>query len=434
MPINFFEELGGSQEETPSSNILGRASDTGNTGGFFQQIWDSYVPRQITPPKPISNKPVGQMKSNPSVDEVFQRLIKAESRGQHRNAKGELTRSPVGAEGITQVMPKTGVDPGYGVAPLRDDSEKEYLRFGKDLLTAYTNELGGDIRKGLAAYNHGIGAVQKKINRYGDEWETKLPAETKKYLKTILGSQVVQYAKAADISDKTAKELQNYHNLLEKQPKLNEIMASYVTKMEENDPLMKRYTSFLKIANAVPKVAADIYSEDKGGEFRSSGNIFNDGSGGVVAFRAGVGSKLLEGKELSDNDKNLIVHEYTHAVDRQLNFLYNTAKKDKSPLSQQFQQAYEKLGGEIVQKNDKWGSARSTLADKLNAEWSQSGKKYRATSGELPAFAMGSTQGGDFKAPDHIDTTFATEFDILLGIGEKYLKEYRTAEKKKDKK
>ena len=179
---NFFELLGVEDTPVESSNILGKPS--GNTGGnIFDMVWGAYQPRVFQP----QQAQAAPAKGGDSFDTLYQKVIQAESRGKHRNAAGELTTSPVGAKGISQVMPKTGVDPGYGVAPLKDDSEKEYLRFGKDLLRAYTNELGGDVRKGVAAYNHGIGAVQKKINRYGDEWETKLPAETKKYLKTILG-------------------------------------------------------------------------------------------------------------------------------------------------------------------------------------------------------------------------------------------------------
>lgn len=150
------------------------------------------APSEINSQKPIYDQPeaLWQMyKPKPmnAFENIFNKVVQAESRGKHRNEKGELTTSPVGAKGITQVMPKTGQDPGYGVAPLRNDSEEEYLRFGKDLLQAYTREFGGDIRKGLAAYNAGIGRVQKTISKHGDEWETKLPTETKNYLSKILG-------------------------------------------------------------------------------------------------------------------------------------------------------------------------------------------------------------------------------------------------------
>lgn len=180
---NFFELLGVDDTPVESSNILGKPS--GNTGGnIFDMVWGAYQPRVFQP----QQAQAAPSKGGDIFDTLYQKVIQAESRGKHRNAAGELTTSPVGAKGISQVMPKTGVDPGYGVAPLKDDSEKEYLRFGKDLLRAYTNELGGDVRKGVAAYNAGPGKVKTLITKHGEQgWESKLPAETKKYLKTILG-------------------------------------------------------------------------------------------------------------------------------------------------------------------------------------------------------------------------------------------------------
>lgn len=134
-------------------------------------------------------KPVKQAASNASAgfESLFSKVIKQESQGVHRNADGTLLTSPAGAQGITQIMPKTGKKPGYGIAPLKDDSEGEYLRVGRELLKAYTKEFGGDQRKGLAAYNFGIGNVKRRVEKHGDDWEKALPKETKNYLKSILG-------------------------------------------------------------------------------------------------------------------------------------------------------------------------------------------------------------------------------------------------------
>jgi hypothetical protein len=125
-------------------------------------------------------------------DTVFDKLIQAESRGRHRDASGRLTTSPVGAKGITQVMPKTAKNPGYGVKPIQDDSEEEYLRFGRDYLTAMWNEFDGDARKAVAAYNAGAGNVKKAVARAregGGDWTQYLPkkSETIPYMNKILG-------------------------------------------------------------------------------------------------------------------------------------------------------------------------------------------------------------------------------------------------------
>lgn len=88
-------------------------------------------------------------------------LIHQESRGNHAAV------SPVGARGVTQVMPKTGADPGFGVAPLKDDSRAEYERFGLDYLTAMLDRYKGRADLALAAYNAGPGRADKWATRGG---------------------------------------------------------------------------------------------------------------------------------------------------------------------------------------------------------------------------------------------------------------------------
>lgn len=123
-------------------------------------------------------------------DNVFSRLVQTESRGQHRDAKGNLTKSPVGALGITQMMPGTIKDPGYGVKPPADDSEGEYLRAGKDYLQAMVKNFKGDYDKALAAYNYGPGNVRKAIMNAAkaghDDWLSLTPKETQNYVRKIM--------------------------------------------------------------------------------------------------------------------------------------------------------------------------------------------------------------------------------------------------------
>ena len=88
-------------------------------------------------------------------DNVLNALIRQESGG-NNNAI-----SSVGARGVTQVMPKTARDPGFGVTPLRDGSEGEYKRFGKEYLGAMLDRYEGNLPKALAAYNAGPGTVDK---------------------------------------------------------------------------------------------------------------------------------------------------------------------------------------------------------------------------------------------------------------------------------
>lgn len=118
-------------------------------------------------------------------ENLFTALVDQESRGRHLDKAGNLLSSPVGAQGVTQVMPKTGRDPGYGVAPIRDNSEAEYRRFGRDYLGAMLKEFGGDQAKALAAYNWGPGMVAKAAAKYGANWLDHAPDETKQYVSKI---------------------------------------------------------------------------------------------------------------------------------------------------------------------------------------------------------------------------------------------------------
>lgn len=140
-----------------------------------EEPWSQDWGNHTAPPKP--------KQTTSTFESVFNKLIGAESGG-NNNAV-----SPKGAKGVTQVMPKTGVDPGFGVQPLQDTSESEYKRFGRDYLQAMLTEFNGDYEKALAAYNAGVGNVQKAIRKGGDDWKNHLPkpAETLPYIKKILG-------------------------------------------------------------------------------------------------------------------------------------------------------------------------------------------------------------------------------------------------------
>ena len=122
-----------------------------------------------------------------SVDSIMPSLIRAESQGKHTDDKGNLIKSSAGALGITQVLPKVGAKPGYGVTPLRNQTEEEYIRFSKDYLGAMVKEFDGDYEKAVAAYNGGVGTVKAAITKYGDKWKEKVPQETRDYITKVLG-------------------------------------------------------------------------------------------------------------------------------------------------------------------------------------------------------------------------------------------------------
>lgn len=123
---------------------------------------------------------------------VFANLKMAESGNQHTDQYGNLIRSKAGAEGITQLMPATASNPGFGVEPAKDKSQAEYERVGRELLQAFVKRYDGDYEKALAAYNAGPGNVDKAIKRAEEEggnWKDYLPKpeETLPYIEKILG-------------------------------------------------------------------------------------------------------------------------------------------------------------------------------------------------------------------------------------------------------
>lgn len=140
-------------------------------------------------PIPQAVEPAPTQQAAPKFEQVFSKLINAESRGKHIDASGKLTTSSAGAQGITQLMPETAKAPGFGIKPVQDQSEGEYLRVGRQYLQALVKEFDGDYRKAVAAYNAGIGNVKKAITKGGENWEQFLPkkSETLPYLNKILG-------------------------------------------------------------------------------------------------------------------------------------------------------------------------------------------------------------------------------------------------------
>ena len=118
-------------------------------------------------------------------EEIVDAVKQAESRGKRYKDDGKtLTTSPKGALGEMQVMPKTILDPGFGVAPAKDKSPDEIARVGRDYLQAMLGKYG-DTEKALVAYNWGPGATDKWLAS-GAKPEA-LPAETKTYVQRVKG-------------------------------------------------------------------------------------------------------------------------------------------------------------------------------------------------------------------------------------------------------
>jgi len=91
-----------------------------------------------------------------------------------------------GAMGLSQAMPDTARQPGYGVKPLADPYDpQQSAEFGAQYYAAMLKEFGGNKEAALAAYNWGPGNAQKWLARGGDPG--RLPTETRNYVQKILG-------------------------------------------------------------------------------------------------------------------------------------------------------------------------------------------------------------------------------------------------------
>lgn len=141
-------------------------------------------------------------------EEIVAAVKQAESRGKRYKDDGKtLTTSPKGALGEMQVMPKTILNPGFGVTPAKDKSPDEIARVGVDYLQAMKQKYG-DTEKALIAYNWGPGSTDKWIAAGANP--DKLPQETKTYVervKGLLGKNVSRETSVAKTEPTPAQEI-----------------------------------------------------------------------------------------------------------------------------------------------------------------------------------------------------------------------------------
>ena len=114
-----------------------------------------------------------------SSDPLINKIIDAESSG-NPNAV-----SPVGVKGLMQIMDATAKQPGFGIEPLEDPFDAEdNVRFGTEYFYALMDRYNNDTTSALAAYNWGVGNVDK-WKKKGSSFK-ELPKETQNYINKIL--------------------------------------------------------------------------------------------------------------------------------------------------------------------------------------------------------------------------------------------------------
>jgi len=151
----------------------------------FSKPEDRSIPKTTVPSELGSDKP---SKYVYAVDPIMlESQFFVESGGKHLNDKNQLITSKKGARGISQIMPETGKNPGFGVRSLQNETEEEYRRFGHDYQQALLQRYDGNNDKALTAYNAGAGNVDKAIEKANaagkpETWKSFLPTtEAKEY-------------------------------------------------------------------------------------------------------------------------------------------------------------------------------------------------------------------------------------------------------------
>lgn len=110
-----------------------------------------------------------------------------ESSNRHTDENGQMITSPAGAVGKYQIMPSTAANPGFGLKPLdlATATEADHEEFSRNYLNKLNERFGNQPDLTLAAYNYGVGNVEKLLQKHGVRWKEHLPKETSNYLKNF---------------------------------------------------------------------------------------------------------------------------------------------------------------------------------------------------------------------------------------------------------
>lgn len=141
-------------------------------------------------------------------EDIFERMIQQESGGQQFGADGKPLRSPKGAVGIAQVMPKTGPEAAQ-LAGLPWDVKRFHTdpEYNAALGKAYFQKQLSDFEDpalAAAAYNAGPKRVQDALRKGGaNGWIKHVPEETQNYVSNVVparsgGSPKVLFSKPKD--------------------------------------------------------------------------------------------------------------------------------------------------------------------------------------------------------------------------------------------
>lgn len=156
--------------------------------------------------QPSLTDKIGKPNANAGIDfeAALQSMREAESNNKDFTEEGEFVTSKKGAQGKSQVMPKTAADPGFGIKPANLSGSKEQQaaelnRVGKEYLGKMIEKYDGNLATAYTAYNMGPGATDKWLKSGADPAD--LPKETRDYVANTMAKYESYVSKKSNVLD-----------------------------------------------------------------------------------------------------------------------------------------------------------------------------------------------------------------------------------------
>jgi hypothetical protein len=194
----------------------------------------------------------------------------------------------------------------------------------------------------------------------------------------------------------------------------------YLMQLASERPEYAALAQYLTSRSAMPPVAFDYLPSGNTGRFTSRG-FFSNGSIPTTGMVT-LSDRFLNRGYDPTNAVPSLTHELTHAAQNEMDYQKRQKEIADPQAKQQFLEAYSKLGYDAT-KRSRAAFAQNALANRLNPEWTAKNEGYRASAGELPAWAMGDVANRNplndydpYGTPAHLNPTLATEYQILLDL------------------
>ena len=189
--------------------------------------------------------------------------------------------------------------------------------------------------------------------------------------------------------------------------------VQYLMQLASERPEYAALAEYLTTRSAMPPVSFGYLSPGTSGEFESNfwgGNLPRTG-------KVTLNSEFMDRAYAPTTAIPTLSHELVHASQKEMESQRMQKEILDQNAKQQFLDAYQKLVYDKT-KPVKSRFGQNVLAEKLNPAWSKENEAYRASIAELPAFAIGTVSGKNdaYRAPEHLNPTLATEYQILLDL------------------